>query len=31
MDNKAIGIVKEYILNHLDKNDPIPEFEIYIV
>ena len=31
MDNKAIGIVKEYILNHLDKNDPTPEFEIYIV
>lgn len=31
MDNKAIGIVKEYILNHLDKNDSTPEFEIYIV
>lgn len=31
MDNKAIVIVKEYINNHLDKSDPIPEFEVYTV
>lgn len=31
MDNKAIEIVREYILNHLDKSDEVPTFEVYIV
>lgn len=30
-DKIAVGLVKEYILNHLDKSDEIPEFTIYIV
>lgn len=31
MDNKAIEIVRNYILEHLDKSDPTPEFEVYTV
>ena len=31
MDNKALAIVKEYIVNHLDKTDTIPDFDVYIV
>lgn len=31
MDEKAISIIKAYIFNHLDKSDPIPEYEVYIV
>lgn len=32
MDNTAIGIVTDYILEHLDKSDKAPEiFEVYIV
>lgn len=31
MDNKAIEIVNDYILEHLDKSDDIPDFEVYIV
>lgn len=31
MDNQAIEIVRGYILEHLDKSDQIPEFEVYIV
>ena len=31
MDNKAIEIVRNYIVDHLDKSDKIPEFEVYIV
>lgn len=31
MDNQAIKIVWDYILEHLDKSDQIPEFEVYIV
>lgn len=31
MDNKALEIVRNYILEHLDKSDAIPEFEVYIV
>lgn len=31
MDNKVIEIVRNYILEHLDKSDPIPEFEVYTV
>ena len=31
MDNKAISIVKNYILEHLDKSDLTPEFEVFTV
>ena len=31
MDKKVIELVKEYILNHLDKNDETPQFEIFTV
>lgn len=31
MDQKAISIVKAYIMNHLDKSDPLPDFEVYTV
>lgn len=31
MDNKVIDIVRNYILEHLDKSDSTPEFEVYTV
>ena len=31
MDNQATQIVLAYIADHLDKGDPKPEFEAYIV
>lgn len=31
MDNKALEIVRKYILEHLDKSDTTPEFEVYTV
>ena len=31
MDKKVIELVKEYILNHLDKSDETPQFEIFTV
>lgn len=31
MDEKAIQLVKDYILSHLDKSDPTPAFEIFTV
>lgn len=31
MDNRAIEIVRDYILKHLDKSDETPEFEVYTV
>ena len=31
MDEKAIQMVKDYILSHLDKSDPKPAFEIFTV
>ena len=31
MDNIAIDIVKQYIFEHLDKSDPVPEFEVFTV
>jgi hypothetical protein len=31
MDNEAIIIVENYVMEHLDKSDPEPEFETYIV
>lgn len=31
MDNRAVAIVRDYILEHLDKTDDIPNFEVYTV
>lgn len=31
MDNKALQIVLSYIDAHLDKTDPTPDFDVYIV
>ena len=31
MDTEAIILVENYIMEHLDKSDPEPEFEVYIV
>lgn len=31
MDEKALKIVRDYIIEHLDKSDPEPKFEVYIV
>lgn len=31
MDNRALEIVETYIYEHLDKSDPTPEFEVYVV
>ena len=31
MDEKVIQLVKDYILNHLDKGDEAPQFEIFTV
>ena len=31
MDNKAIELVRKYIVDHLDKSDNMPEFEVFIV
>ena len=31
MDNKAVEIVRNYIIEHLDKSDPIPNFEVFVV
>lgn len=31
MDEIVIKIVKAYILEHLGKSDPVPEFEVYTV
>lgn len=31
MDCEAIIIIENYIMEHLDKSDPEPEFEVYIV
>ncbi len=31
LDGKAVDIVKDYIMKHLDKSDPIPDFTVYIV
>lgn len=31
MDNKAIEIVRKYIVEHLDKSDKLQEFEVYVV
>lgn len=31
MDKRAIELVREYIIEHLDKTDDIPDFEVYTV
>lgn len=31
MDNKAIELINNYIKDHLDKSDVMPEFQVYIV
>ena len=31
MDTEAILLVEEYIMEHLDKSDPEPEFDVFIV
>lgn len=31
MDNKALEIVSNYIVEHLDKSDPAVEIEVYTV
>lgn len=31
MDDRALQIARDYILEHLDKSDPIPTFEVYFV
>ena len=31
MDNEAISIVRQYILEHLDKSDSAPDFTVYTV
>lgn len=31
MENIAIKLVREYILQHLDKSDETPEFEVFTV
>lgn len=31
MDEKALQIVRDYILKHIDKADPEPEFDVYTV
>lgn len=31
MENKAIQIVSDYVLNHLDKSDETPAFDVYTV
>ena len=31
MDEKVIELVRDYILNHLDKSDETPQFDVYTV
>lgn len=31
MESKAIKIIKDYVSNHLDKSDNIPDFQVYTV
>lgn len=31
MDDIVLDIVRDYILEHLDKSDPVPEFSVYTV
>lgn len=31
MDNRAIEIVKNYVVDHLDKSDVMPTFDVFVV
>ena len=31
MDDMALKIVRDYIIERLDKNDPAPKFEVFMV
>lgn len=31
MENRANKIVRNYIIEHLDKSDPQPEFDVFVV
>ena len=31
MDSVAMNLVRNYILEHLDKSDPVPEFDVFTV
>ncbi len=31
MDTEAKKIIRDYIVDHLDKSDPKPDFDVYIV
>ena len=31
MDKQVLEIVREYILEHLDKSDELPDFDVYTV
>lgn len=31
MENRAIEIVRNYIIEHLDKSDPEPKFDVFVV
>lgn len=31
MDDNAQKIVRDYIMDHLDKSDEVPKFEVYMV
>ena len=31
MEKQAVEIVRNYVMEHLDKSDPKPEFEVYTV
>lgn len=31
MDSVAMNLVRNYILEHLDKSDPVSEFEVFTV
>lgn len=31
MDNKALEIVKDYIIEHLDKSEDVPDFHLFVV
>ena len=31
MDDKALKIVRDYVIEHLDKSDPKPTFDVFIV
>ena len=31
MDNKAIEIIRNYIVEHLDKSDKMPKFQVFVV